>query len=302
MKLLNRKKSNAQNSRRNVAKQPSPPIGGVFSYHASRSKSEDGLGREELSMKTTNNRAWHYLPSLLAAFGIIFSLLYVLRLDTNPRIILADNTAGINLHSSNEYRLAGQRILANSWLNHNKLTINTGDVERHLKLQFPELRDAAVTLPLIGHRPVIELAMVQPVLVLASQNGNFAIAPNGKAISAVQPNNNTLKSLPVITDKSQLKVDIGTFVLPQSEVSFIETLVAQLKAQKVNIESMTLPAAPSELDVKPNGAAYYIKFNTLQDARTQAGTFLAVKQRLESDHITPAEYIDVRVEEKAFYK
>jgi len=54
--------------------------------------------------------------------------------------------------------------------------------------------------------------------------------------------------------------------------------------------------------VKVKGVPYNVKFNLMGDARAEAGTYLAVKQRLEAGHVTPGSYIDVRVDERAYYK
>ncbi|MGH7241431.1 MAG: hypothetical protein ACREGB_03995, partial [Candidatus Saccharimonadales bacterium] len=69
------------------------------------------------------------------------------------------------------------------------------------------------------------------------------------------------------------------------------------------VESMALPPAAYELDVKPAGVGYFVKFNMHEDtARQQAGTFLAVRERLVSQGVTPGSYIDVRLDGRAYYK
>ncbi len=66
---------------------------------------------------------------------------------------------------------------------------------------------------------------------------------------------------------------------------------------------MTLPVGTSELDVRLAGQPYSVKFNLESGtARQQAGTFLATESKLKSQNVTPAEYIDVRVDGRAYYK
>jgi len=82
--------------------------------------------------------------------------------------------------------------------------------------------------------------------------------------------------------------------------------VRQLRAQNVSIKAMTLPAASSELDVYIGGTSYFVKFN-LQDindsaANIQSGTFLALKKHLAEQNKTPSQYIDVRLEGRAYYR
>lgn len=276
---------------------------GVFSYYANRSTDTAPTGRAGQKPLRTAKPRWHYIPSMLAALALIISLGYILRLDTNPKISLAGSTNGLSLRTTNTYQQAARSVLNRSWFNRNKLTVDTGSVERQLKQQFPELEDIAVTLPLLGHRPVIRIAVVQPAILLVS-NGNLAvIAGNGQAVaSGPSLNGAALKTLPRVQDDSGLRVQVGGSALPAAQVSFIQGLVAQLNAQKISVQSLTLPAAANQVDVRLQGQPYFLKFNTTLDARQQVGAFLATKQKLDSEHITPAEYIDFRVEEKVFYK
>jgi hypothetical protein len=92
-------------------------------------------------------------------------------------------------------------------------------------------------------------------------------------------------------------------VLPANSVTFVQTLVAQLSSKHYTIASMTLPPAASELDVKLVGQAYSIKFNfENNDPRQQVGTFLATIAQLQKQNITPSQYVDVRVDGRAYYQ
>ncbi len=302
MKL--RPKSNPkENDRRSNGKVPARGRG-VFSYYANRAPEPQSSGRVGQAPRPQKRRPlWRYIPSFVAAVALVISLGYVLKLDSHPKISLAAVPHGIAIRQPGEYQSAAESILKHSWFDHNKLTIDTGKVERQMKQQFPELSEVSVTLPLLGHRPFIELAAVQPVLVLSTKTGLVVVGSNGKAVAAgLKADNPALKDLPVIIDDSGLTIQTGSAVLPTSQVSFIQALVAQLKAEKLQIDSITLPAAPNQVDVRLKDTAFFIKFNTSIDARQQVGTFLAVKQKLGAENRAPSEYIDVRVEEKAFYK
>jgi uncharacterized Ntn-hydrolase superfamily protein len=56
------------------------------------------------------------------------------------------------------------------------------------------------------------------------------------------------------------------------------------------------------LHLRIEGKAYLVKFNLRGDAREEAGAFLAVKQHLERAGKTPEQYIDVRVDNKTYYR
>ena len=79
--------------------------------------------------------------------------------------------------------------------------------------------------------------------------------------------------------------------------------MAQLTAKQYTISALTLPAGTSELDASLSGLPYIVKFNLqATNARQQVGTFLATAGRLSSQHITPAKYVDVRVDGRAYYQ
>jgi hypothetical protein len=106
-----------------------------------------------------------------------------------------------------------------------------------------------------------------------------------------------------VTDKSGFRVEPEKQALSSADVGFIRTVKAQLAARHVGISSMDLPAGTSELDVHINGDPYFVKFNLESGtARQQSGTFLATRAELKRRHSVPAQYIDVRVDGRAYYK
>ncbi len=170
--------------------------------------------------------------------------------------------------------------------------------------QFPELSSVSVVLPLLAHRPVVYLTPSQPTLIITGLSGSYVLDDNGKALFTVT-DTKTIPSLklPVLTDQSGLKLSLGQRVLSSTDISFIETIIAQLVAKQVMVSSLTLPVASREIDITITGQPYFVKFN-LQDgnALEQAGTLLATKARLSSQGIVPAHYIDVRVPGRAYYQ
>lgn len=86
-------------------------------------------------------------------------------------------------------------------------------------------------------------------------------------------------------------------------MAFIQTVLYQLQQKHIVVTMLVLPAASREFDLYIDGARYYGKFNLASDtARQQAGTFLATKHYLEGKGLAPQEYIDVRVDGRAYYK
>jgi len=109
-------------------------------------------------------------------------------------------------------------------------------------------------------------------------------------------------ALQVVEDQSGLTITLGRAALPRANVAFITEVLGQLTAKKIKVSTLTLPVGASELDVRVEGASYITKYNLHGDARAEVGAFLATKQYLEAQHKTPTSYIDVRVDNKVYYK
>ena len=108
--------------------------------------------------------------------------------------------------------------------------------------------------------------------------------------------------LVVAEDQTGLPVTLGKTALPSINVQFISDVLVEMQAKKVAVTGVVLPKATNEVDLRVAGVPYLVKFNLRGDARAEAGTYLATKQYLESRGKTPGEYVDVRVDGKAYYR
>jgi hypothetical protein len=236
----------------------------------------------------------------------VFCLISSASLSPHAKIVALPGAAGSALlQSTATYQAAADKFLAGSIFNRTKITANTTQLTTQMEKQFPELRSVTVTLPLLAHRPVVYLEPVQPVLIMSTTNGSFVIDSTGKALL---PSTSLVAAqrdaLPAVIDQSGLKIEANTQVLPSGTVTFVQEVLAQLKARQFTAASLTLPAASQELDVKLVDQPFIIKFNLADaaHARSQAGTFLATFTRLQGQGIQPANYIDVRLVGRAYYK
>ncbi len=250
---------------------------------------------------------------LLQRFGLIVLLIAlvvssfnVLSLSSSARIVslTSGGSSDMFLHDKKVYQQAADKLLAGSVWNRNKITVNADGISRQMLKQFPELSSASVTLPLISKRPTVYVQTAQPALILVAKNGSFVIDTGGKAlVNAANLPDMTRRTLPIVTDQSGLKATLNRQVLSSGDIGFIRTVIEQLAASHVTVSALVLPAGASELDVHIDGQPYTVKFNLESgDARQQAGTFLATQAKLQSQHVAPSHYVDVRVDGRAYYK
>ena len=283
------------------------PAKPVFSYYSNRSRTEESVGRNKAmfnSNRVKKRSWWHHLPTYIAGIALIVCLLYSLGLDTsNPKVVQPSDDKAALLRDKGTYEQAVRKHLKSSIFNSNKITVNISGITRDMQAEFPELADITITLPFVGRRPVVYVEPSPPTVLLSSKNGLFVLDNRGRAIiSATQLKNLSSFNLPTVSDQSGLSVSLGKGVLPANDVAFITTVIEQLKAKNITVESITLPTQADQLDVRIAGKPYVIKMNLQNDARQQIGRFIVAKAKLEAESQEPKEYFDVRVEERVYYK
>lgn len=285
----------------------------VFSYHSSRANPETSQAPRGSQQATGSNKSksglgksrWvGYAPSIGALVVAIVGLFYMTTLTSAAKItFVGTNTDAAAIQDTEVYARAAQEELQHSIFNTSKLTINSDKIAQNLHNRFPELGKIIVTIPLVGRKPVIEIQPAIPALVMSSGNGTYIIDTEGRPVlKAADIASSVRDPLPVVTDESQASLEIGQQILPKDLVGFMMTLQQQLKVENISSESFILPPLANEVHVRLPGKGYIIKFNTEGDIRQQVGTYKAVIEKLTADGVTPAEYVDVRIAERAYYK
>lgn len=305
-----RRSKPANTGRRRLHQEPAPkePTN-KFSYRSRRSEVEENVGRQTQREERTSSRdARSFLRKtglIVLMLAVTVSVVNILSLSTKPKVLpLEGDKSSAFLSDISEYEKYSGQVLGSSIWNRNKITVNSESVSEQLIKTYPELASASMTVPLLAHRPIIYVQPAKPVLVITTRNGSFVVASNGKALLRA----NTAKELDKyqllnLTDLSGLKLQVGQQALQAKDVNFIQTVITELKAKQYTVESMTLPAESSELDVKVSGQPYVIKFNLQSDsARVQAGTYISTMNYLKKQNSVPTKYVDVRVKGRAYYQ
>jgi hypothetical protein len=294
-------------------RQAKPDTKPGLSYRGRNSDESPNLGRHINRKDGTSSliRSGHFwlqrFGLIILLLAVIVSAINILHLSSDAEILPVTNTnSSTLLFNKVAYQAAANNLLAKSIWDHNKITVDTGQISRQLLTDFPDLSTVSVTIPLIAHHPVIYIEPAQPALIIRSaSSGSFVLNEQGKAVLENTPNPIVTGQavLPVVTDLSGLKLVLGHQVLPAETVGFIQSIVSQLSAKKYTVTTMSLPPATSELDVSLTGKPYIIKFNLENnDPRQQAGTFLATIAELQAQNITPSKYVDVRVDGRSYYQ
>lgn len=274
----------------------------TFSYYSSGRPADKSVDTKSKSSKLPG--FIKYLPSLFALLAILYGATYLFTLSTDPKILfLKSNSQTSFIRPDQEYQTAARQILQSSILNRNKATLDTKNLINKLQEKFPEIDSISVSLHFLRRRPVINLHSASLGLLLETPQQTLLVNKDGNALmEASEISELSNLNLPSVKDQSGLEVRAGQKVLNASNVGFITELVGQLASQNLKTDSIILPPLPEELHVRLSGKLYYIKFDLKSDAKVAVGTLLATIAKLESDRVVPGEYLDVRVEGKAFYR
>lgn len=249
-----------------------------------------------------NQRNWALGAGALVA---VLASAYLLMLGTEPKVtLIEDKATAYFLQDKSVYEQAARQSLEKSVFNRNKLTVDASALKLELMQSYPEIKNVSVVMPFIGREPRVFIEPYKPSFMLTTTNSSaYLLDTTGRAlVTASQITDVDALEVPVIEDRSGNPVKLGSRALPSTTVRFAQTVLAALKTENVATSNIVLPAAAYELDVSITGTPYFVKFNLLDDALQQSGTYLAVRQRLQKDTIKPAQYVDVRVPERAYYK
>jgi hypothetical protein len=278
-----------------------------LSYYSKRSDNSSQLGRRAPDDKPpvvrSKKNLVHHIPALLLLIAVLVSVFFISTLNPVAKVILIDDDKNTTIRSEDMYRQAAEKFISDSLINRSKFTFDSAGLVTDLKSQFPEVAAATVTVPLMGRRPVVEIQTTRPAFILASETNAVLVGNNGVALA----NTRDIKDLPKlglrsVNDETGLDIEIGKPALPQEQARFISVVVEQLEKQDYRTESLTIPRSPYDLHVRLQGQNYYVKFNILEDPKQQTGAFIALQKQLQKEGKSPAEYIDVRVGERVFYK
>lgn len=314
--MLFRNKKNSKQMRTRQPDLSSAASTPVFSYHARSAQSDKNAARKvnflghsgKSSKPRPRPRGWtRRAPALVGLILLLALAVSNSMVSNDPQIIIlsASGQRGVSLLSSEEtYRQAAQAIIGSSLLNTNKLTFDSARIAQAMQDQFAELDEVSATLPMFGRRPVVYIYPADPALLIKTTEGElFVVGATGRAlVRASQVVGLARLELSLVEDQSGLKITLGRTVLPSDNINFITEVLGQLKAKNIKVTGLLLPKGASELDVRVENQPYTVKFSLKGDAREEAGAFLATKQYLERQGKTPAMYIDVRVDNKTYYR
>lgn len=187
-------------------------------------------------------------------------------------------------------------VIEAQWRLHNMLTTDATVIEGQLEQKDPRVKQVEVRRRWPRSLEVT-VSLKQPSLAWLSGGQVFVLDHDGTAIGMLEPG----VSLPVVADGSNLPVKLGVPVVSTRFIDFVNGVGPGLSQLGIGVGELAVKETTLDLYVRTQ-TGYMIIFDTSRPVGEEIADLKTVRAALAAQRATPAEYIDLRVAGKAYYK
>jgi cell division septal protein FtsQ len=230
------------------------------------------------------------LAICLLAYAVIASALFKIQ------TIQID---GAQTLSEDSIRQQTLDIITSSALTQNIIFAPTNKISDELKKQNYQIAEAEVTRSGLNSITV-KITEQKPSILWLSGNTLSIIGANGHAYDGdITP---IMKDkLVTVVDTTNLPVKKGEKVVTQEFVDFVNAIKEQLPNKGIEVNQYQIGDTTTELRAVTEGG-YYIRFDITRPVEEQLQDLSAVLGQMKKQGKKAAEYIDLRINGKVFYK
>ncbi len=273
----------------------------VYSYYKSDSSEKSDtkrLKKKKFSLPPMSKFVYAIVIIVVVSALTYYSFIKETKVEITN---VEENTTSIRSHQ--DYEKIVQDFVDSSILNHSKITFDNQGLVEELKEAFPEVQTTEISTNLFTNTLNVKVALTQPVFALETLNKIAVVGENGVTLSVWDKSDfKDIGGLKRVIDSSGIEPEPGKPAFPKEQTLFVAIINEQLQKQNLEVESLTVTTSPYDLHVRLVGKKYYVKFNVLEDPQQQAGALIAFVNNEESRGAVANEYVDVRVEERLFYR
>lgn len=277
----------------------------VYSYYTASSQKLNNFDRqtEKNYQKETSKRKMRIIFKnwLYILVGAVLAMvaLYTITLNNDASVTIS----GTQYRQNTEYSKAVNDALQKNWFNLLKPTLNKSQLEKDIKKSLPEASVVQVSVPFIGHRPEVKIYTDKAMAIFSETDSEkYVLSERGRVLLPVGESVADSRNLPVISNKSGIKLEEGKQFITPSQAEAIRKLIFQSATKDTKTITLQIPLQPQEVYFSNSAEGkYYVKF--MLDPSTinqQYGAYIAVIKKLAGDK--PSEYIDARLADKIFVK
>lgn len=205
--------------------------------------------------------------------------------------------SGDRNYAASLVQTAAKQQLHDHWWWRNLMLIDTSKLQKALLASQPQLTDVNIRRRWPGQLR-LEVTERQPNLEWKTGDKTYILASDGVVADKAE---DTGLRLPVVVDTTNLPVKVGDQVVSSHFVSFCLELISLLPKQGIQVKRLSVPATTTEVDVETN-QGYFIKFDTTRSATSEVGDLVRVLNLLKGQNQHPSQYIDLRIDGRAYYK
>lgn len=195
-----------------------------------------------------------------------------------------------------EIESEARKLIEGKWWWGNLVTFDESEFVSKLQQADPALRTVVVRRRWF-HTVVITATLKQPSLGWSSGNQTYVLDSDGTVIGTLTGT----PAFPVVYDGSNLPVQIGQRAASARFVEFVSQVVPALASSGIGVTRLDIKDTTLDLTAQTN-KGYRILFDTGRGVAEELADLKAVQGLLATQKRTPAEYIDLRVAGKAYYK
>lgn len=255
--------------------------------------------KRQQKWRRTRNKAIIVFLAILAGAGLYQSSVMQVEVVSNASTRLSEQQAqeysASFLTKFNENSLFNQ-----AWL------VDAEAAKAAMLAAYPEIERINLSSSLFSKTAKADIRFREPVFTWKDASGTPQfVDQHGVLFSKnLNPAVNADKLI-AIEDQSGVVLEAGSSVLTEQLVQFVGQLyskVPSLYGEGSRVEQVIIPKSTREVHLKVKDVPYIIKFNSTRNIDEQVGELNTLLSHLRASNITPAQYIDLRVAHKAFYK
>lgn len=219
---------------------------------------------------------------------------------TPPARIVSGQVVNESIYSESVEQYIQKNVPgAQSWL------VDSAELERTLQNRHPEVQSVVIDSNVFSGALNVRLQFRKPAFVLSTGENSLFIDVKGVIFTVNQYPGITISALPAVEDQGSGIAQTGEKIVTTTVAASIAKLYASLPGLYDGgavVSKVLLPRSSREVHVKMSTVPYLIKFTVERDIDSQLGELRSLNGYLRSSNLSPLEYIDVRIEGKAFYK
>lgn len=201
-------------------------------------------------------------------------------------------------------RIANEQI-ASQTLSKFKPLFDEGTLEGYLKQEMPLLGSVSVSAPLFSRNIRIEPSFRSPVFVWEDTRHSKVYLIDKEGVVVAEAGTVTTDNFIRIIDNSGVEAEVGKPILPAAVSEFLVELTNRIKSD-TSLNILRIEPTDStkvyHVYVKASPKPYFIKVSTLRTAEQHVNDLKPVLKLLNDKNIQPSLYIDLRINDRAFFK